>query len=142
MGATILIALAGLATRLPEAPDSSPAPVLQWRAPMECPSRPELEDEVERLLSGSSSSIDLELDARVENIHDGYQLTLIVKTRGGVSRHRLEDTSCDTLMQVTALLAAVAAVPEDAQFPVQTELTARRRGSGVSEATPALIALR
>jgi hypothetical protein len=83
---------------------------LAWSAPVECPSREAVVQEIERTLRGSTAPR-VRTTARVDvtqDDHGRWHASLEVDTRGGQSARVLEAESCGAIASAAAVIVALA----------------------------------
>lgn len=110
---------------------------LTWTAPPGCPTTNDLRDAVLRSGAGASPGARIEAVARVE--HGERWSVILQTTRAGVAspERRLEATSCRALADATAVILALALIPEEAAAPSTHE---RGPEAPPREAAPAMTA--
>jgi hypothetical protein len=83
---------------------------VRWEAPDGCPASSVVVAEIERLLREADPT-SLALDAEVVSEESGYRMRFTIRTAGAEDTRSLESSSCDTLGNAAALLAALAVDP-------------------------------
>ena len=115
--------------------------VLEWDAPAGCPTRPEVEAQIQDLLGGSGPSVgldatELRFTARVTPLPDArWRMTL--ETTDGSWRNVVEATDCAELGATAALLVASAIDPLAALGPEPGEEAEPSPGEPSPEEEPA-----
>ncbi|HEY5960692.1 MAG TPA: hypothetical protein VIV60_29260, partial [Polyangiaceae bacterium] len=89
---------------------------LQWDAPLECPGRSALIDELRRDLVGSQvPSVRLAVVAHVEHPRpDAWQVTILTDTADGISDRVVTSPTCSALLAATSLIVSMIIDPETA----------------------------
>lgn len=106
----------GLATGLVLGP-ASPAPLplaLEWEAPSECPSEPEIAREISRILGRElvfEAQADVAVSGEITSMASGFALVLETRVMGAVERRTMAAPSCGALFEGASLALAVALEP-------------------------------
>ena len=95
---------------------------LTWSAPLDCPSRAQVESSVARLLAGSSSAVTLAADVRVTVDRRGlYHARLRTHLRDADGERSLTAVTCPLVASATALVLALTIDPTLAVDPQESE---------------------
>jgi len=96
--------------------DSLAQLAIQWEAPLECPNRAALIDELRRDLERSQApSVRLAVVARVERPRpDAWQVTIMSESAEGISERVVNSKTCPALLDATSLIIAMMIDPETA----------------------------
>lgn len=108
-------------------PQAGPPPTvveLRWTAPGDCPSKEDVEAELQALTDGTVTVVDEAptlVDATVSEAAEGFRLQLRVERRGVVETQSMESKTCDTLARAVVLVAGVdLSQPADPTPPART----------------------
>lgn len=104
---------------------------LDWSAPPQCPTRAAVQARVDGYLGDAPSELAVRVEATVTEHGDGWSLTLVTVDPQGRSRTRVvEDSDCEGLAEVTAVLSALAVAPKEPEVVTDPELETGSEPSG------------
>lgn len=90
---------------------SAKAVELAWEAPEGCPDRANVEQRIQKLLSGASEKSHVTAEGIVTATKSGYRLALTTTRDGTRGERILDDKSCAALAESAALIVAMAVDP-------------------------------
>jgi hypothetical protein len=126
LGVITAVCCAGLGRTGRAWAQDSEAFTFAWSAPEECPSQPQVEAEIARLVGGDlrlHDGSDLRADVRVSG-GPPWSADLTTQHAGQIGRRSLESPSCQAAADAVALIIALSIDPEAAAASAQASMAA------------------